>query len=250
MVSIGDTVGGLFSFSGTWGIIGTVMLILLIVLLFLGGGAGLVVLYIYRKTWTEKAEIYKTIGGKVVRIRIDKARYKRIGRVGDRIFFIAGKTKRHLACPRYMVSPNVWAFYERKDGELINFQFENLDEKIDKMGVHLLHEDVRMQRLGIEKNLGDNFKKLKFWEKYGSLIMNAIYVMFVTISLVILFAKLVDVAGAIKEMAKQVGQIAQSLKPLVEQSTGTRPYEVNGTTGLVPAFICLLWRKSKWKKKT
>jgi hypothetical protein len=248
MVSIGDAFGSIFKFSGGWGLLGTILIIILLSVFIFGLIACVVIYYFWRKTWTEKAMIYRVVGGKMYLTRTDKAKFKRIGRVGDRIFYIGGKTKRHLGLPHYAIAPNTWMFFERKDGELINFGLDNLDEAMQKAGVHYLHEDVRMQRLGIEKNLKEAFKKQSWWSKYGGIIMNVIYILFVTVSLVILFAKLVDVAGALKETAGAIKEMADAVKG----HTGQRPSEVEGTTGLVPAFVLLLLtggRYGYWKLK-
>ena len=241
MVSIGSTLGGMFSFSGTAGLIGTIFLILLITLIFFGGLCGGIIYYIYTRTWTEKAEIYKAIGGKLVRVRIDKAKYRRLGRVGDSVFFIGGKTKRHVGNPTEMIASHTWMFFERKDKELINFGLNDLDAVLKRAGVHFLMEDVRMQRLGIEKNLGDAFKKQSFWDKHGATIMNAIYILIVTISLIVLFSKLVDVSSALEKTANAITEMADA----ITGTTSTRP-EDSGT-GLISALIPLIMFKPRRK---
>lgn len=248
MVSIGGALGSVFAFSGGWGLIGTILIVVMISIFIFGIIAGAIIYYFYRKTWTEKAMIYRVVAGKMYLLRTDKAKYKRIGRVGDRLFYIGGKTKRYLGLPQFSIAPHTWKFFERSDGELINFALDNLDEIMKKAGVHYLHEDVRMQRLGIEKNLKESFKKQSWWGKYGGIIMNVIYVLFVTVSLVILFAKLVDVSGAIKDMAQSVKEMADAIKG----QQGQRPNEVEGTSGLVPALLLFIIAGGKygyWKIK-
>ena len=138
-------------------------------------------------------------------------------------------------------------FYERPDKELINFGLEDIDELMRLAGIRYLHEDVRMQRLGIEKNLTDNFKKQSFWGKWGATIMNALYILLVTISLVVLFAKLIDVSGAIGDMATSVKEMSDTIKGV---APSTRPDETTtGTSGLVPAFIFILFRRKQWDLK-
>jgi hypothetical protein len=132
------------------------------------------------------------------------------------------------------MAPKTWWFWERADGELINFGLDNVDETFKKAGVYYIDTDMRMQRLGIEKNLRDRFDKQGWWQKYGNTVMGIIFVLFVTIALVVLFSKLVDVSNSLDATAQSVNAMATAVNKFYSKTTNT-PID----TSLTPVSLAL-----------
>jgi uncharacterized membrane protein len=74
---------------------------------------------------------------------------------------------------------------------------------------------MRLQRLGIQKNLQDRFQKLTFWQKYGTTIITLIFMLVTAILFIVMFQKMAggwqavaDASETIKEMASAVNNLA------------------------------------------
>jgi len=161
---------------------------------------------IYNKT----VKIYRKVGNKTVLVAVDKGYFARVGNAGD-YWLITKKLKKTLPRPTIQSGKNEYWFFEREDGEFINFGLGDIDSQMKVAKVYYIDEDMRLARLGIQKNLRDRFQKVSFWQKYGGLIMNLIYLMVSTILLVILFKEIKGVweaghsmASAVRDMAVQV----------------------------------------------
>jgi uncharacterized membrane protein len=200
------------------------------------------VIYIYyRKAYNQKVWIFSLIGNTPSFKLQDKGRFFRIGISGDKLFKLR-KQKRMIPPPTIQMGKNLWWYYEREDGELINFSLKDLDKEFKKAGAYYVDTDMRMQRLGIQKNLEGRFKKEGFFSKYGSTIAGVIFVILVTVSLVVLFSKLVDVAGAIDRMSSNVGSMAEKVERFYSKRISESPSDIeNSDSSLVPALAFLLY---------
>ena len=184
----------------------------------LAGAVIFVVYFVIKKAkWNKNIELYRKVANRIVRVANDKAMAERVGTSGD-YWLKTQKMKKTLPRPKIEMAKNTYWFYEREDGEWLNFELADIDAVMKKAGVYYIDEDMRLQRLGVQKNLKDRFMKETFWQKYGATIMLIIFVLFVTIALVVLFQKMTDnwkVAGetakAIEHMAVAVENMAQRL---------------------------------------
>lgn len=241
----GDILGavGINKASFGMGTISSVFLWILIGIVFIGAVGAIIVFIYLKKSYNQRAWIFGRIGGVPMFKAVYPARYVKFGAVGDRLFEIS-KVKKFIAPPTIQMGKNIWWFWEREDGELINIGLKDIDAEMRKVGAYFMETDVRMQRLGIEKNLRDRLEEKGFWAKYASTIAGVIFVILVTVCLVVLFSKLVDVAKSMDTMAGSVNTMATEIQAFYKARTGglspsDRP--VNGTSGLVPAFIPILY---------
>lgn len=218
-----------FSFGGM-GTVATVMMWIFISLIVVGIFVAIIVWIVYKRTYNQNIYIYKMLGNKPALTFVDKAKVVRMGSVGDTLFQLR-KMKKFIAPPTIQISPNTWWYWQRPDGELINFTLGDIDEQMRKAGVQYVDTDMRMQRLGIEKNLRDRFEKIGFWQKYGATIMGLIFVIMVTISLVVLFSQLRDVSKALQGTAGAIQSMAESVNKFYNGTIGGGA----NPSGLVPA---------------
>jgi hypothetical protein len=166
----------------------------------------------------------------------DKGRYIPFGSTGDRLMHFRTR-KKYVPPPTIQMGKNLWWYWDRIDGELINIGLADIDEQMRRVGAYFTDTDLRMARLGIEKNLRERLEKQSFWAKYGTMIAGAIFVILVTISLVVLFSKIVDVAKSMDNMAESVNQMATQIQKYYEKRIGDNsPNGTGGTTGLIPAL--------------
>jgi len=244
---------GLGGFNFGLGTIGTIFLWILISVFVVGIICGVVIYIYYRKAYNQKVWIFGLVGNIPSFKYDDKGKFFRIGIAGDRLFKLK-KTKRTIPPPTIQMGAKLWWYYEREDGELINFSLKDLDEVFKKAGAYYVDTDMRMQRLGIQKNLEKRFSKESWFAKYGSTIAGVIFVIMVTVALVVLFAQLKDVASAMTSMANSVNQMASNVEQFYTERVSEAPSEVEGgSSNLVPAivlpFLYLNLRRFKNAKK-
>lgn len=222
---IGDYIGTKIPSVSASGI-GTFLIYLIGGLLLAGLVAFGVYWFIQSLKYNKRLVLFRKIGGKTIPCGEDKGMFARVGQAGD-FWCKTKKFKKTLPRPRIETGPNTFWFFERSDGEWINFGLSDLDEQMKKAGAYYVDEDMRLQRLGIQKNLLERFKKVTFWDKYGGMIMNVIFLLIVTICLVILFKSMKDNWNVGREMAQAVRDMAIEVAN-VRTRTGS---------GIVPALI-------------
>jgi hypothetical protein len=226
------------------GTIGSVMLWIFISILVVGAVGGIIIFFYLRKSYKLKIWVFGRVGGLPMLKIIDKGKLMSFGMAGDKLLKLQ-KLKKYLPPPRIQMGKDIYWFYEREDGEYINFSLDDIDELQKKAGAYYVDTDMRMQRLGIEKNLRERMTKQGFLEKYGSAIAGVIFVIMVTISLVVLFSKLTDVATALDTAGGNVGAMASAVEQFYSARVGGEaPSDAGG--GLVPAFLLLSFRRKKW----
>lgn len=149
------------------------MVILYVIIALIIGGMIFIAIYLWfqNKKFNKKIVLFKKVGNKVIPIGNDRAMFERVGTAGD--YWCRTKTiKKTLPRPRIEMAKNEYWYYEREDGEWINFSLGDIDDQMKSAKAYYVDEDMRLQRLGIQKNLIDRFHKVTFWEKYGNFIMN------------------------------------------------------------------------------
>lgn len=177
--------------------------------------------------WNKTVRLFKKVGNRYIPVSSDKAMFERVGTSGD-YWLKTKKYKKTLPRPTIEMDKNTYWYYERSiDGEWINFEFGDIDEQMKQAKIHFIDEDMRLSRLGIQKNLKDRLIKETFWAKYGTTIMLIIFVLIVTIALVVLFQKMqanwvaaTSAAVAVEHLAASVEQIGKNIQNM---GGGTRP---------------------------
>lgn len=234
---IGSFVG---SFAGSGSGVGTAVLIALGIVFVGGLLAGGVAWLINWLSYNKKVKLFRKVGNEIVPIITDRAKFERVGTAGD-YWCKTKQLKKTLPRPRKQMAKNEFWFYEREDGEWINFSLGDFDGDMKKAGAYFVDEDMRLQRLGIQKNLRDRFQKVTFWQKYGGMIMSAIFVLIITICLVILFKEMKENWAVGKEMASAVRDMAVQVANLQRQ-TGS------GAEFIVESFLPLVFLKGVFKR--
>jgi uncharacterized membrane protein len=228
-IKSGDILGGLgLKFDVGLSTVGNILVWSLIVLIVVGILGSIIAYILYRRSYAHQFWIFGMMGNRSTLKSIVHAKVVKFGGAGDHLFFIRER-KEYKAPPVIQMGKNIWWFWERRDGELINIGFGDVDEQMRKAGAYFIETDVRMTRLGIEKNLRDRLQKVGFWAKYGNTIMGIIFVIMITVALVILFSQLKDVSKALEGTANAVGKMADAVNKFYDvKLQGQNP------SGLVP----------------
>ena len=215
-VNVGDT----FGFGG-WdlgiGVVGNLMVWAFLVCIVIGVVGFFVYRFMVKKVFRHRIRVYGILGKTPMLKWTDIARVIPIGRAGDKLFYLK-RMKRFIPPPMMQTGINEWWFWERSDGELINIGIEDLDTTMKQMGLKFVDADMRMQRLGIEKNLQFRLQKETFWQKYGTFIVQMGFYALITILLVVLFWQWGKTAYDLQEVAKTVENILDKAYKLAGES--------------------------------
>ena len=238
----GNILGG---FGINFGSVGTIFFWIAVIGIVLGIIAGGIIWWYNKKSYNKHIWVFKRVAGVPMLQTMDKGKLIAFGMAGDRLLQLQ-TLKKFLSPPQIQMGKDIFWYWEREDGEYINFSLKDIDEIQKKAGVYYVDTDMRMQRLGIEKNLRDRMEKKSWLEKYGSTIAGAIFVIMVTVCLVVLFSKLKDVSASIDAMAGSVNKMAEAIQKFyLARTGGESPADIGG--GLVPALMFpIIWWRNKW----
>ncbi len=214
------------------GKIGYALLIFFLALAVVGVIGGIIFWYMNKKRMKYKIPLYKKIGSRVIKIAEYKAMDYNISMAGDKLWYVP-KAKKYIGVGSLQSAPNEYSYFEREDGEWINFEIPDIDEKMKKAGVKYLQQDMRSQRIAISNILEQRFSDQKsWWEKYGNLVTYTIFYLVVAISMVVIFYQWSNIADIIGALFDRIVAYENMKCPNIQ--------------GVVPAFAMVLFRREKW----
>lgn len=227
--------GNTFGFS-SWnlntGLLGNFIIWLMLSLLFVGVIGFIIGFIIWRRTYKHTIVIWGMVGNNPTEKEILKGKGVPIGNAGDRLMYVRGR-KKLIPYPTLQTGNNKWLFWEREDGELINITINNVDTTMKQMNVKFIDTDMRMQRLGIEKNLQFRLQQQGFWAKYGQMIMNVIFYVLIMMILIVLFVQWRKTAESITKAVTVASEVMKY------QCSGLPEGNSGEGSGVIPAIILL-----------
>lgn len=236
-LNLGETLG-FNKFNIGLGTFGNVLMLIIILFIIFGGIAAYIIFYYWRKQYKYKIHLFSKIGNTPTRIATYKAKPISLGKAGDKIWFVSG-VKKFIPPATFQSASNEYWFWQREDGEWINFHLSDIEEQMKKANALYVHQDMRMSRVAIERNLENRLMDKTFWEKWGAIIGYAVFFLLITICLVIFmfqYSKTVDKLGHVISIADEILEKANTLfEPKPE-----------GSAALVPVSILLMMGGRRW----
>jgi hypothetical protein len=197
-------------------------------LLAIAGAIG-VYLIVQKLKWNKTFVLFKKVGSDWQIASTDKGMFQRVGTAGD--YWAKWRNlKRTSSKPRKQKRKNEYWFAEGEDGEIREIDSFDFDSGLRKINAHFVDEDMRLQRLGIQKNLATRFEKVGFWQKYGTTIMLVIFIVIVVVALVVLFKEMKGNWESATQTAKAIEHMASSVETMANRLGG-----VSGGGELIPA---------------
>lgn len=171
--------------------------------------------YIMKKRFNKIIIIWGKVGGHPKIIGRDRAMEKKVGTGEDSVFYLQ-KLKKILPTPNIQTGDNTYWFAKRtQDGELINIGMEDFDLIFCEARVNYTDKETRYARASLQKLNKDRFNEEGFWKKYGNTIMSIIFIVIVSIMLLLIASKLVDIMGRADTIMKASAEvIAQADKTM------------------------------------
>ena len=201
------------------------------IVMLIGGG---LFYWMRRKRLKYTIPLYKKIGSRVIRVATYRAMDYSISRAGDKLWYVP-KVKKYVGVGSLQSGANEYSYFEREDGEWINFEIPDIDEQMKQAGVKYLQQDMRSQRIAISNILDQRFaNKQSWWEKYGNLVTYVIFYLVVAISMVVIFYQWSDIVDKIGTLFDRIVAYEKLKCPNIQ--------------GVIPAFIMLFLKGRTWKQ--
>lgn len=211
------------------GTIGTFLLVIFIAVFILCLIGVLIFLYFNNKQYKYKIPLTKKVGNRTIRVATFKAKDFKIGRAGDKLWYVRG-VKKYISPATLQTAPHEFSHHEREDGEWINVEYPDVDEQMKKLKVKYVQQDMRSNRIAIADILDARFRdKKSFWEKWGNMIMQLIFYLITTMFLVIIFYQWSDIVT-------KIAGLIDKLDTMEKAKTGG---------SIVPAMILMSLRRRK-----
>jgi len=207
-------------FSGTTGT--TLMILLTVFVCFLILAIGIYFIFLYRN-YNKKIVVFENISGQGFQpIYKDRARLLKIGDGGEEILYLMKKKLYRTAYGRKMGKNTYW-FAIGQDGYWYNIVLGDVDAKMGMLDVEPIDRDMRMMSVAVRRNITERYRKVKFMEKYGTIVMSAIFLLIMIGGIYFLLDKMTETAGTTTEgikTAKEVMEINKQILSSLENICG------------------------------
>lgn len=207
----------------------TLLLILFIVIVTI-----CIIIYIVwlKRTFNRRVILFENVAGMGYQPTIrDKGRVIKIGDGGEEILYLK-KLKKYVTAYGKKMGKNILWFAKGQDGYWYNILLGDLDAKMNTLDIEPVDRDMRYMTTAVRKNIQERYRKIKFMEKYGTILMSGIFILIMIIGLGILINKMGDVAGTINEGIKSANQVVNTAS---EMLTRLNNLNAGGSTGVIPA---------------
>jgi hypothetical protein len=210
-----------FSFGGSS--LTLTILILLVSVLVISLIVFLIWLWYQKKIYNKKVVIFENIGNQgYQKTGEDTARLIKVGDGGEEILYLRNRKVYRTAYGKKMGS-NIYWFAVGQDGYWYNCTLGDLDAKMGMLDIEPVDRDMRYMHVAIRKNIQERYKKQGFMEKYGTMIIGAIFL----IAVLILVWFLVDKISKLASIMIQTMQSNKDTLELVKEVLG-RVDVING----------------------
>jgi len=184
----------------------------------------------YRK-FNKKIVLFENIGGKGYQVVLkDRARLIKVGDGGEELLYLK-KSKAYRTAYGKKMAKNTFWFAKGQDGYWYNIELGDLDAKMGMLDIEPIDRDMRYMHVAIRKNISDRYKKINFMEKYGTIMMNGVFLLIMIGGIWIIVSKMGDVMDSINlgiETAKVVNQNSANVLSTMDNIC-------SGGSGLIPA---------------
>jgi len=179
----------------------------LIFIIFVGVLGIFIWLYLDNKKYKYKIEIFENLGGtRYVKTGMDKAKVMRLGDGGEELIWLKRRKRFENAYGRKMGKNLLW-YAIGQDGYWYNVTLGDLDAKQGMLDIEPIDRDMRYMHVAIRKNIQNRYKKGKFMEKYGVMLMGGIFLIIMIGGIWFLLDKMAVSAQTLTSAAQTNAQV-------------------------------------------
>ena len=185
------------------------------IILFVIIGATLFWIYYNNKIFNKRIEIYENISGNGwQKTGTDRARIIKVGDGGEEIMFLKRRKTYRTAYGKKM-GPNMYWFAVGQDGYWYNVVLGDLDAKMGMLDIEPIDRDMRYMHVAIRKNIQERYRKISFMEKYGTIMMNGIFLLIMVGALWFLITQIGDLITTAQQTVEATKPIAEAMQTIV-----------------------------------
>jgi hypothetical protein len=207
---------------------GQITILFSIFLVAITGGIIIYLVYDWR-IFNKRIVLFENIGGYGFQpVFKDKARLVKLGSGGEELLFLKKKKVYRSAYGRKMGKNTYW-FAVGQDGYWYNVVLGDIDAKMGMLDIEPVDRDMRYMHVAIRKNIEERYRKQKFMEKYGTIVMSGMFLLIMIIGIWFLLDKIAEIskqsAGTIataNEVQKTTSQILSSLDNICSGGSGLK----------------------------
>lgn len=206
---------------------------ILIITLFIFFVIGAIAIYLFltNKQYNRKIILFENISGQGYQlVKRDRARLVKVGDGGEEILFLK-KSKVYRTAYGKKMGKNTYWFAKGQDGYWYNIVLGDLDAKMGMLDIEPIDRDMRYMHVAIRKNIQERYRKANFMEKYGTIMMNGLFLIIMLVGIGVLFSKMGKVAEA-NALAMETGRVV--MEKASEVLSGVSNV-CNGGNGIIPA---------------
>lgn len=152
-----------------------------------------------KKLFNKKVIVFENLGGQgFQKTGEDRARLVKIGDGGEEILFLQKRKSYKTAYGKKMGANTYW-FAVGQDGYWYNCTLGDLDAKMGMLDIEPVDRDMRYMHVAIRKNIQDRYRKQNFMEKYGTILMQGLFLIIMLIGIWFLISKMGKTAEIINQ---------------------------------------------------
>jgi len=208
----------------TWIVIGSILAIFI--------ASAIIIWLIYRaKLYNKKIVVFENISGQGFQpVFKDRARLIKVGDGGEELLFLKKKKVYRTAYGKKMGKNTYW-FSVGQDGYWYNCVLGDLDAKMGMLDIEPIDRDMRYMHVAVRKNIQSRYRKVKFMEKYGTMVMNSVFLVIMILGV----AFLVDKMGGWLETLNTTMQTAKAVMETNQQILSSLDNICVGGRGIIPS---------------
>ena len=187
----------------------------LVILMFTFVGAIVIYLIFQWKIYSKKIIVFENLAGQGFQPTFkDKARVIKLGDGGEELLLLKKKKLYRTAYGRKMGKNTYW-FAIGQDGYWYNVVLGDIDAKMGMLDIEPVDRDMRYMSVAIRKNIQERYRKQGFMEKYGTVVMNGIFLLIMLIGIWFLLDKLAETSGHVSQAVASANKVQEASQNII-----------------------------------
>ena len=190
-----------------------------------------------RRRYKYKVIVFENLGGRQYSVKgYDRARLVKVGDGGEEILYLK-KNKCFRTAYGKKMSKNTYWFAIGQDGYWYNIILGDLDAKRGELDIEPIDRDMRYMHVAIRKNIQDRYRKIKFMEKYGTILFMGIFLIIMLIGIWFLLGKMAETSQTLSGSLEKTIPVTEKLFEKAENIVSSLDNICTGGSGIVPAPV-------------
>lgn len=196
--------------------IGTGNITILVAIFLIAITGGIVIYLVYDwKLFNRRVVLFENISGVSFQPTLkDRARLVKIGKSGEEVLFLKKRRVYRTAYGRKMGKNTYW-FAVGQDGYWYNIVLGDVDAKMGMLDIEPVDRDVRYMSAALEEMIERDYNKIKFMDKYGTIIFNGFFLLIMLIGMWFLLDKMSVMSGGMQSAVETSKELMQTNKEIV-----------------------------------